>query len=270
MTITATQVKELRTLTGAPMMDCKEALLEAMGDMNAAVDWLRMHGVEVAGKKSGRDANEGLIGIHLNKTDDGVSASMVTVNCETDFVAKNEKFQQFVTKCAHLCSTGVEVDSAELTELIATVGENIQLGDQINVNSPFGVVAGYVHNKVSEGLGSIGVLVALDGEPSDELASVAKDIAMHIAATNPKSIDEGSLDQGWLDHEKQIFVDQAKESGKPDSIIEKMIVGKMKKVIRENTLVSQPFVKDTEKTVGALLEENNATIADFVRFAIGD
>lgn len=270
MTITATQVKELRTATGAPMMDCKTALTEAMGDMNAAVDWLRMHGVEVAGKKSGRNVDEGLIGIYLNKTDDGASASMVTVNCETDFVAKNEKFQQFVTECARLCSIGEEVDSDELTKLIATIGENIQLGDQVNVNASFGVVASYVHNQVAEGLGSIGVIVSLDGEPSDELAAVAKDIAMHIAATNPKAIDESSLDQGWLAHEKKIFVDQAKDSGKPENIIEKMVGGRMQKVIRENTLVSQPFVKDADTTVGKLLEAHGASVVDFVRFAIGD
>lgn len=270
MTITAAQVKELRTATGAPMMDCKTALTEANGDMEAAVDWLRTRGVEVASKKSSRDANEGLVGVYLNKTDDVVSASMVTVKCETDFVAKNEKFQQFVTKCAYLCSTGTAIDSAELTELIATVGENIQLGDQVNISAPSGVVATYVHNQAAEDMGTIGVIVVLNGTPSDELAAVAKDIAMHIAATNPKAIDESSLDQEWLAHEKQIFVDQAKDSGKPDNIIEKMVGGRMQKVIRENTLISQPFVKNPDTTVGKLLEAHGASVVDFVRFAIGD
>jgi len=270
MTITAAQVKELRTATGAPMMDCKTALTEANGDMDVAVDWLRARGVEVAGKKSGRDTDQGLVGVNVDAVEGMVAtAVIVEVNCETDFVAKNEIFQEFVSDYAALQQNGVPFDlSVGLTTLVATVGENIQLGRNASVQGE--VVASYVHNQVAEGLGTIGVIVALNGIPSDELAVVAKDIAMHIAATNPKAVDESSLDQEWLAHEKQIFVDQAKDSGKPDSIIEKMVGGRMQKVIRENTLVSQSFVKDADTTVGKLLAANGASVVDFVRFAIGD
>lgn len=268
MTITATQVKELRTATGAPMMDCKTALTEAGGDMDTAVDWLRTRGVEVAGKKAGRDTDQGLIGVYFDADGPEAVATIVEVNCETDFVAKNEVFQTFVADHAELQRYGPSDVSTELTTLIATVGENVQLGRSAMVQGK--VVAAYVHNKVADGLGTIGVVIALDGTPSDELAAVAKDIAMHIAATNPKAVDETSLDQEWLDHERHIFIDQAKDSGKPDSIIEKMVGGRMQKVIRENTLVSQPFVKNPDTTVGALLEEHGASVIDFVRFAVGD
>jgi elongation factor Ts len=268
--VTAKQVRELRSSTGAPMMTCKSALLECKGDVEAAKDWLRTKGVEVAGKKSGRDANEGLVGVCINNTDAGVSAAMVTVNCETDFVAKNVQFQEFVAKYAQRWSMGASVDSGELIELIAAVGENIQLGGNAVLNKTTGVVASYVHNKVAEGLGSIGVLVHLDGEPSDELASLAKDIAMHIAALNPKAVDENSLDAEWLAHERSIFVEQAKDSGKPEAIIEKMVDGRMKKVMRENTLFHQGFVKTPDRTVGDILTENNAAVSGFVRFAIGE
>ena len=236
--------------------------------MKAAVAWLRTRGVEIAGKKSGRDTNHGLVGVNVSSDGPSPCAVIVEVNCETDFVAKNELFQKFVIDYARCYQLQANVETEKLTTLIATVGENIQLGRSSAVQG--NVVAAYTHNQVAEGLGTIGVVVALNGNPSDELAVVAKDIAMHIAATNPKAIDETSLDQDWLDHERQIFVDQAKETGKPDNIIEKMVNGRIQKVIRENTLVTQPFVKDADKTVGALLTENNATIVDFVRFAIGE
>lgn len=268
MTITAAQVKELRTTTGAPMMDCKNALTEANGDIDAAVDWLRTRGVEVADKKSSRDTDQGLVGVYVTDATVEPLAVAVEVNCETDFVAKNGVFQKFVSYYAELFSFGQPDVTAELTTLIATVGENIQLGRSATVQGD--VVASYAHNQAAEGMGTIGVIVAVNGTPSDELAAVAKDVAMHIAATNPKAIDESSLDQEWLDHEKQIFVDQAKDSGKPDNIIEKMVGGRMQKVIRENTLLTQPFVKDMDKTVGDLLAEHDAIIVDFVRFAIGD
>lgn len=268
MTVTATQVKEFRALTGAPMMDCKSALTEANGDIEAATDWLRTRGVEVAGKKSGRDTNHGLVGVNVSSDGPSPCAIIVEVNCETDFVAKNDVFQEFVTEYARRYQLGVPSIDEELTTLVATVGENIQLGRGSAVQG--NVVAAYVHNKAADGLGTIGVVVALDGTPSNKLDDLAKDVAMHIAATNPYAIDESSLVQEWLEHERQIFVDQAKETGKPDNIIEKMVEGRMKKVIRENTLVTQPFVKDADKLVGALLEENDAVIVDFVRFAIGE
>lgn len=268
--IKAKQVKDLRTQTGAPMMDCKTALMETNGNIDDAIDWLRKRGAQVADKKSGRDATQGLIGIHVRREDDGMLyGAVVEVNCETDFVAKNEVFQNFVSNWAMRCTVVGNMSSEELNNLISKVGENIKLGSIATMKGG-SVMASYVHNKVAGDLGSIGVLITLDGEPSEELASVAYEIAMHIAATNPRSIDESSLDSDWLAHERQIFVDQAKESGKPDNIIEKMVDGRMKKVIRENTLIHQSFVKDADKTVADILEENDATVTGFVRIAVGE
>ena len=254
--VTAKQVRELRVLTGAPMMDCKTALLESKGDMDIAKDWLR---------------TKGLVAVNVHKGK-GVlpCAAIVKVNCETDFVAKNEIFQNFVSKYIKHYQNGFVpyADSGPLTDLIAKLGENVKLGDPTHVQGQ--VVAAYVHSQVADNLGSIGVVVALDGEPSDKLAVLAKDLAMHIAATNPRAIDETSLDQEWLDHERSIFVEQAKDSGKPEAIVEKMVDGRMKKVMRENTLVNQPFVKNAERTVGDLLCENNAKVIKFVRMSISD
>lgn len=268
--ITANQVRDLRIQTGAPMMDCKTALTETNGNMDNAIDWLRKKGAQVADKKSGRDANQGLVGVHVRREDDGaLYGAVVEVNCETDFVAKNEVFQNFVTHYAQLSSVKANVITPEINDLISKVGENIKLG-AMALLSGGSVMASYVHNKVAGDLGSIGVLITLDGEPSEELACVAYEIAMHIAATNPRAVDETSLDQEWLAHERQIFSDQAKESGKPDNIVEKMVDGRMKKVIRENTLIHQPFVKNAEKTVGQILEDNDATVINFVRIAVGE
>lgn len=267
--VKAKDVRELRMTTGAPMMDCKKALLESKGDMDAAVDWLRTKGVEVAGKKSGRDTSEGLVGVYVYKEDELLGGRVALVKCETDFVAKNEKFQAFVRDYAARTHTDNPVTDDEHTTLIATVGENVQVST-VKMIEGGSVIASYVHNQVAEGLGSIGVIVTLDGEPSDELAALGRDIAMHIAATNPQSVDEGSLDAEWLAHERSIFVEQAKDSGKPDNIIEKMVDGRMKKVVRENTLIHQLFVKDMDRTVGDILSEKNAKVLGFVRLSVGD
>lgn len=268
--IKAKHVRELRNISGAPMMDCKQALLETKGNMDDAVDWLRKKGAQMADKKSGRDANQGLVGVHINQDDVGaITASIVEVNCETDFVAKNEVFQDFVADVAKRSAVGSDVADTEVTDLVAKIGENIKLGEKAVLHGGK-VIASYVHNKVADDLGTIGVLVVLDGEPSDELAALGNDIAMHIAASNPKAVDESSLDQDWLAHERKIFVEQAQESGKPEAIIEKMVDGRIKKVVRENTLIHQPFVKNPDRTVADILSESNATVVEFIRIAVGE
>lgn len=271
MTVTAKEVKELRDVTGAPMMDCKSALIETNGNTEKAIDWLRKKGAQVADKKSGRDANQGLVGVHVRQDEDGrFYSAVVVVNCETDFVAKNETFQKFVSDYAYDMTLLEDTEEPNIADLIVKVGENIKVDDIAMFDSNDQMVFSYVHNQVADNLGSIGVIVALDGEASDEAAVVGKDIAMHIAATDPIAIDESDLDQEWLARERNIFVEQARESGKPDNIIEKMVDGRMKKVMRENTLVNQPFVKDMNKTVGKLLEENNLSIHMFFRKTVSE
>jgi len=275
--IRASHVRELRNATGAGMMDCKQALLETKGDMDEATDWLRKKGTQLADKKAGRDADQGLVGVHVRQDDvGGVHAAIVQVNCETDFVAKNEVFQQFVSSCAKRLTMTTAYDDlkSEVPELVAKVGENIKMQEfpeQITTGVG-GIVSSYVHNKVADDLGTIGVLVTMvgNGTPTVAQHDIGVDIAMHIAATNPQAVDEDSLDAEWLAHERKIFAEQAAESGKPEAIIEKMVDGKMKKVIRENTLVHQPFVKNTERTVADILSENNLKIINFSRFAIGE
>lgn len=276
--VTAAMVKELRGKTGAAMMFCKEALVETNGDMEAAVDWLRKKGTKVADKKAGRDASQGLIAVKLVEDDDWSCGVIVEVKCETDFVARNADFQAFVANYAKRLSMAADLADSELTDIITKIGENVKLGrhQTILMPHPLGtdiVMGSYIHNKVAEGMGSIGVIVimtAKNGEVSDELAALANDIAMHIAATNPKAIDVDDLDEDFVAKEREIFVEQARDSGKPDAIIEKMVEGRMQKVLREVTLVNQPFVKDPDKKISKLLEEHNAEIADFVRFQIGE
>lgn len=277
--VTAAMVKELRDKTGAAMMFCKEALVETNGDMEAAVDWLRKKGTKVADKKASRDASQGLIAVKLVKDSDWLCGVIVEVNCETDFVARNANFQAFVAFYANRLSMAAELEESELTDIITKIGENVKLGRRqtIIVPRPRGtdiVVGSYIHNKVAEGMGSIGVIVLVtakkNGEVSDELNMVANDIAMHIAATNPKAIDVDDLDEDFIAKEREIFVEQARDTGKPEAIIEKMVEGRMQKVLREVTLVNQPFVKDPDKKISKLLEEHNAEVADFVRFQIGE
>ena len=272
MAITAALVKELREKSGAGMMDAKKALTENDGDMEAAMDWLRTKGLAKAAKKSGRTAAEGLVAVAV----DGSTGVAVEVNSETDFVAKNGEFQEMVGKIATaaLAVDGVDaLASAELdgkpvseliTDKVATIGENMTLrrmskiaGDQ---------VVTYVHNAATAGMGKIGVLVALKG--GDE--AFGKQVAMHIAAVNPASLSEDDLDPAVVEKEKQVQMDIARESGKPEQVIEKMIVGRMKKYMAEVTLLNQSFVVNPDLTVGAAAAEAGAEITGFVRLEVGE
>jgi len=272
MAITAAQVKELRDTTGAGMMDAKKALVETDGDMEAAVDWLRTKGLATAAKKSGRVAAEGLVGVAV---EDGKGVA-VEVNAETDFVAKNAEFQQMV---AGITKAALDVADLEalaaapldgstvaevLTDKIAKIGENMSLRRMAKIEGD--VVAAYVHNAAAEGLGKIGVLVALKG--GDE--AFGRQVAMHVAAANPASLGEADLDPAVLAHERQVQIDIAKESGKPEAVIEKMIEGRMKKFLSEVTLLGQNFVINPDLTVAKAAEEAGAEILGFVRMAVGE
>ncbi len=272
MTITASMVKELRDKTGAGMMDAKKALTETDGDMDAAVDWLRTKGLAKAAKKSGRTAAEGLVGLAV---EGGVGVA-VEVNSETDFVAKNAEFQQMVAaiaKAALSCDTVEELLAADLggktvadtvTEKIATIGENMSVRRMAKVEAD--AVAAYVHNSVAENLGKIGVLVGISGSDS----GIGRNIAMHVAATSPASLNEGDLDPALVEREKQVLTEQARESGKPEAVIEKMITGRMKKFYEEVTLVNQKFVMNPDVTVADAAKEAGVEITGFVRMAVGE
>ena len=272
MAITAAQVKELREMTGAGMMDAKKALTETDGDMEAAVDWLRTKGLAKAAKKSDRTAAEGLVAVQVN----GGTGVAVEVNAETDFVAKNAEFQAMVGDIATAAigvSTVEELADAEIegkkvseqiTDKIAKIGENMTLRRMVVVTAPR--VVHYVHNAVADGMGKIGVLVGLDGG-NDE---IGRQIAMHIAATSPASLGEADLDQALVEREKQVLTEQARESGKPEAVIEKMIEGRMKKFFEEVTLTGQKFVINPDLTVAEAAKEAGATITGFARVAVGE
>ncbi len=272
MTITAGMVKELREMTGVGMMDAKKALTEVSGDMSAAVDLLRTKGLAKAAKKSGRTAAEGLVGIAI----DGGTGVAVEVNSETDFVAKNPEFQAMVAAIAQAALKVDDLDAllkADLggksvadtvTEKIATIGENMAVRRMARVSGE--KVAAYVHNAVADGLGRIGVLVALKG--GDE--AIGKQVAMHVAATNPASLSEADLDQAVVEREKQVLAAQARESGKPEAVIEKMIVGRLNKFYEEVTLLKQKFVINPDVTVGAAASDAGAEVTGFARLAVGE
>lgn len=258
--ITAKEVQSLRVMTGAPMMNCKLALVAAKGNLEIAKDWLRKKGLSQVDKKASRDANEGLVGVFVS----GYSVGVVEVNCETDFAARNEKFQDFVRAV-----TQKIVDSGpfvmDTTEIVAVLGENIKLSNHRILDAyDHEIISTYIHGMAGEGVGKIGVAVIHTGD--DDLG---KKIAMHIAASNPKAVSVEQLDPEWVKNEKRLLTEQAIESGKPEHIVEKMITGRMNKVLREVTLMSQPFVMDMEKTIGDLLEENDARVVDFVRLEVG-
>jgi len=258
--ITASSVKELRERTGAGMMDCKKALAETGGEMEAAVDWLRTKGLAAAAKKAGRTAAEGLVGVAV----EGTRGAVVEVNSETDFVAKNEQFQDFVRNVAAIAlGTGNDVEALKaaaypgggtveekLTENIATIGENQSLRRAAVLEVGEGAVVSYVHNAAAPGMGKIGVLVALEGSaPAETLQSLGKQIAMHIAAANPLALNADDLDADLLAREKAIARDKAAESGKPANIVEKMVDGAMAKFKKESALLSQLFVMDNKTPV---------------------
>ncbi|MEQ8967188.1 MAG: translation elongation factor Ts [Azospirillaceae bacterium] len=286
--ITAALVKQLREQTGAGMMDCKKALSESDGDLDAAVDWLRKKGLSQAAKKAGRTAAEGLVAVATR----GTAGAMVEVNAETDFVARNETFQAFTSEVAKLAVDGdgdIEALRAaaypgtgrsvadELTHLIATVGENMNLRRVARLEVSQGAIAAYVHNAVSDGLGKIGVIVALESAADpDKLQALGKQIAMHVAAARPESVDVDSLDQTAVDRERQVLAEQARASGKPEEIIEKMVQGRLRKFYEEVVLLEQVYVIDGESRVKQVIEAAGkelgapVTIAGFVRFTLGE
>jgi elongation factor Ts len=275
-------VKDLREKTGAGMMDCKRALAETDGEMEAAVDWLRKKGLAAAAKKSGRVAAEGLVGVATAPR----AAAVVEVNAETDFVARNEAFQGFVETVARIAlavgedlgainaapypGTGRSV-AEELTHLIATIGENMSLRRARVLRIDQGAVATYIHQPLKPGLGRIGVAVAVGaGSEIEGLELLGRQLGMHIAATRPDAIDTGAVDPAALAREKAILADQARTSGKPEAIIEKMVEGRVRKYYEEVVLLEQVWVHDGESRVKAVLKKAGATVADFARFALGE
>lgn len=271
MAITAAQVKELREMTGAGMMDAKKALTETDGDMDAAVDWLRTKGLAKAAKKSGRTAAEGLVAVKV----EGGKGVAVEVNAETDFVAKNAEFQAMVTDIAGAAINVSDVDALKaadvdgktvetlITDKIAKIGENMTLRRMATVTGD--AVTSYVHTAAADGMGKIGVLVAYKGDEG-----FARQVAMHIAAANPASLSEADLDPAVIEKERQVQMDIARESGKPEAVIEKMIVGRMKKFLGEVTLMGQAFVINPDLTVEAAAKEAGTEIQGFVRMAVGE
>ena len=272
MAITAAMVKELREKSGAGMMDAKKALTENNGDMEVSMDWLRTKGLAKAAKKSGRTAAEGLVAVAV-KNGTGV---VVEVNSETDFVGKNADFQSMVSKIA---TAGLSVETVDalvnadvggkpvselLTDAIATIGENMSLRRMVKVSGES--VVSYVHNSVADGMGKIGVLVTLSGDNE----AFGKQVAMHIAAANPTALNEASLNPVDIEKEKQIQMDIARESGKPEAVIDKMIVGRMKKFVAESTLMGQAFVVNPDLTVEAAAKEAGLEILSFVRLEVGE
>ena len=272
MAITAAMVKELREKSGAGMMDAKKALTENDGDMEVSMDWLRTKGLAKAAKKSSRTAAEGLVAVAVS----GGKGVAVEVNSETDFVGKNADFQAMVSKIADaalgagsvetLATTDVDGKpvSELITDAIAKIGENMSLRRMSTVSAD--CVVSYVHNSVADGMGKIGVLVGMSAGNE----SFGKQVAMHIAAAHPTALNEASLDPVMVEKEKRIQMDIARESGKPEAVIEKMIVGRMKKFMAESTLMGQAFVVNPDLTVAQAAEEAGVQITDFVRLEVGE
>ena len=286
--VTAALVKELREKTGAGMMDCKRALAEVSGDLEQAVDWLRKKGLSAAAKKAGRVAAEGLVGAAT----DGRTGAIVEVNCETDFVARNDAFQGFVqavtalvlgngddleaVKAVPYPGTGRSVGD-ELTHLIATIGENMALRRAKRITTGTGVVVPYVHSALATGIGKIGALVALESSAdAGALQAVGRQLAMHVAAANPSYLDTASVDQATLGREREILRDRAKQSGKPDAIIDKIVEGQLRKFYEESVLLEQVYVVDGESRVSKVVEAAAKAagapirLAGYARFKVGE
>ena len=286
--IEASLVKDLREQTGAGMMDCKRALEENEGDITASIDWLRTQGLSTAAKKSSRMTSEGLIGV---ATKNG-KGTLVEVNTETDFVARNKDFQAFVNTLTNISLEGDgSIDAlricdyedssntveAAITNMIATIGENIDLRRISNLSVENGVVCSYMHNALQPGLGKIGVLIALESFGNKEhLEALGKQLAMHVAASNPQSLSRETLDDSLLEREKNILAEQARETGKSEDIIGKMVEGRLRKYFQEVCLLEQIFVIDGETTISKVLDEasketdTSIQISGFVRFALGE
>ena len=287
MSVTAALVKELREKSGAGMMDCKKALAETDGDMEAAIDWLRTKGLATAAKKSGRVASEGLVAFAV----DGTKGAVIELNAETDFVARNTEFQEFASTLASLALAAGDLDALtaadypdtgrnvaeELTHKIATIGENMSLRRMAAVSVGSGAVVSYMHNATAAGLGRIGVLVALESSAgADVLEPLGKQVAMHIAATAPASLSVDDLDKDMVQRERDVLIEQAKASGKPQEIAEKMVEGRMKKYYKEVVLLEQVSVIDGETQISDVVakagKDAGAEIAltGFVRFNLGE
>ena len=286
--ITAALVKELREKTGAGMMDCKKALGENDGDVEASIDWLRTKGLATAAKKAGRVASEGLVGIAI----DGTKGAIVEINAETDFVARNETFQDFVTTASNIALTiGNDVDALkaapfpgeernvqeQLTHMIATIGENMSIRRIQTLSVDKGVVSSYIHTALAPGIGKIGVLVALETEADAAKADAfGKQLAMHVAAAKPQSVSRDDMDQEVVDRERAIFAEQARDSGKPAEIVEKMVEGRIRKFYEEACLVDQTFVIDGDSKVSSAIEAagreagGSITLKGFSLFVLGD
>tara|TARA_Y100000588_G_scaffold311457_1_gene337504 strand:- start:267 stop:1193 length:927 start_codon:yes stop_codon:yes gene_type:complete len=286
--ITATLVKELRDKTGAGMMDCKKALLETGGDLEKAVDFLRKNGLAAAAKKSGRVASEGLIGVATN---DDIGA-LVEVNAETDFVARNEDFQSFVSGVADIMLLGANsIEEAinvtfpgtertvgeQLTHNIATIGENMSMRRGVRMTVEHGCVASYVHNTLAEGLGKIGVLVAIESTGDQKrLQQLGKQIAMHVAAARPEALSIESISVDSIERERNVLAEQARASGKPDNIIEKMVDGRLRKYYEEVALMEQTFVIDNETKISEVVANASneigvpVSLTGFVRYELGE
>ncbi len=285
--ISAALVKELREKTGAGMMDCKKALAESGGALEPAVDWLRKKGLAAAAKKAGRVASEGLVGVALK----GAQGALVEVNAETDFVARNETFQAFARAVAELAfaargdleavkrakmASGRSVEE-ELTHLISTIGENMGLRRAAFLEVKEGVVASYIHNQASPGLGRLGVLVALESKaPAEKLMPLGRQLAMQVAASNPQSLEVGALDAALVAREREVLGEQARASGKAEDIVQKMVEGRLRKFYQEVVLLEQDFVHEPGTSVGKALQEAGKAlgapvrITGYLRFALGE
>lgn len=279
--ITAALVKGLRDKTGAGMMDAKRALVESDGDMEAATDWLRAKGLSKADKKAGRTAADGLVAAKVSA--DGKTGALVELNAETDFVARNAQFQ---TALAQIAETALGTDGSTeavagapapdgdgtvedmIKRLVATIGENMSLRRAAKLSVEKGAVASYIHNAEADGMGKVGVIVALEGD--GDLEEAGRKVAMHVAATMPAAATADEMDPALVEKEKSVLTEQARESGKPDNVIEKMIEGRMKKFFKEVVLVEQPFVMNPDQTVGEFITDSGATLKGFVRFTLGE
>ena len=287
MAVTAALVKQLRGTSGAGMMDCKKALEETGGDIDAAIDWLRTKGLATAAKKSGRVAAEGLVAINVA----GTSAAMIELNAETDFVSRNDDFQSLALNLAKLANIATDIVSLnslafpntqrtvaeEITHNIATIGENIMLRRMKNIKVNNGRVISYIHNATANGMGRIGVLVALESDAGTEiLESLGKQIAMHVAATKPLSLSVESLAPEMVQRERDVLIEQAKESGKPQEIAEKMVEGRLRKYYQEVVLLEQIFVIDGESKVSEVIKKvaidcgSDIILKEFSFFVLGD
>ena len=280
--ISAALVKDLRDKTGAGILDCKKALIETEGDIEVAIDWLRTKGLAAAAKKSGRIAADGLVGVASTTN----RAAVVEVNAETDFVARNETFQDFVATVAGIAlSTGDDLDTInaapfgetgrtvaeQLTHLVATIGEHMSLRRAKVLSVSHGVVATYVHAALKPGLGKIGVLAAIEGPGEIEtLETLGRQVGMHVAASRPEALDIDAVDPAALERERAVLTEQARASGKPDNIIEKMVEGRIRKYYEEVVLLEQVWVHDGESRVRAVVKKAGVTLTGFARFQLGE